>query len=61
VTPTRSPRGRTSTLAFALDLAALLLIAAGVLIELTGGFRIDIAGVQVSAHGGGRAFGAALC
>ncbi|HWB31165.1 MAG TPA: hypothetical protein VG736_11735 [Vicinamibacterales bacterium] len=60
MTPTRSPRGRTSTLAFALDLAALLLIAAGVLIELTGGFRIDIAGVQVSAHGGGRAFGAAL-
>jgi hypothetical protein len=47
-------------LAVGLDLTILIVTAAGVLIALTGGFRTDIAGVQVSARGSGRAFVLAL-
>jgi hypothetical protein len=57
-------RTRTSgprlTFAVGLDFVILLIAAAGLLLELSGGFRTDLAGVPISAHGGGRAFGVAI-
>jgi hypothetical protein len=47
-------------LAVGLDLIIFIVAAAGVVIELTGGFRTDIAGVQISARGSSRAFSLAL-
>jgi hypothetical protein len=52
--------GRTSVIASALDLIALALVAAGIAIEVSGGWTGVVAGFHVSAHGPGRAFGAAL-